>query len=50
MTEPTNKIMKTAEAIEKFVHDGDELIIGNYTVGICMDLVFEVARQRSKAE
>jgi hypothetical protein len=29
MTEATNKMMKTTEAIEKFVPDGDELIIGN---------------------
>jgi len=50
MTEPTNKMMKTAEAIEKFVPDGDERIIGNNTVGTCMDLVFEAARQRSKAK
>lgn len=48
MTEPQSKIMKTSEAIERFVHDDDQLIIGNYTVGTCMDLVFEVARQRKK--
>jgi glutaconate CoA-transferase subunit A len=48
MTEPQSKVMKTSEAIERFVHDGDQLIIGNYTVGTCLDLVFEVIRQKKK--
>lgn len=49
MAEPNNnKIMSCSKAIEKFVHDGDELIIGNYTVGTCTELVYEVARQKKK--
>jgi glutaconate CoA-transferase subunit A len=48
MTEPISKIMCAQEAIEKFVHDGDELIIGNYTVGTCTEFVFEVIRQKKK--
>ena len=40
--------MSAPEAIERFVHDGDELIIGNYTVGTCTELVYEVARQKKK--
>jgi glutaconate CoA-transferase subunit A len=48
MKEPTNKIMSAREAIEAFVHDGDQLIIGNYTVSTCAELVFEVIRQQKK--
>lgn len=40
-----NKVMNSREAIERYVNDGDELIIGNYTVGTCAELVFEVCRQ-----
>ncbi len=40
------KIMNAKEAISKFVHDGDQLVIGNYTVGSCAELVYEVIRQR----
>jgi glutaconate CoA-transferase, subunit A len=40
--------MSSREAIEKLVGDGDELIIGNYTVGTCTELVYEVARQQKK--
>jgi len=43
-----NKVMDAREAISRFVHDGDHLIIGNYTVGSCMELVFEVIRQQKK--
>ena len=43
-----NKVMTAKEAVERFVNDGDELIIGNYTVGTCMELVFEICRQRKK--
>jgi len=45
MTKPIEKVMSTPEAIERFVKDGDHLIIGNYTVGTCMELVFEIIRQ-----
>ena len=48
MAEPEDKVMGSSEAIEKLVHDGDELIIGNYTVGTCTELVYEVARQQKK--
>lgn len=40
-----NKVMSAKEAISRFVNDGDELIIGNYTVGTCCELVFEICRQ-----
>ncbi len=43
-----NKVMSAKEAIERFVNDGDELIIGNYTVGTCTELVYEVCRQEKK--
>ena len=33
MEQATGKVMSAREAIEKFVHDGDEVVIGNYTVG-----------------
>ena len=48
MSEPENKVMSAKEAISKFVHDGDHLIIGNYTVGTCAELVFEVTRQAGR--
>jgi glutaconate CoA-transferase subunit A len=40
--------MSAREAISRFVHDGDQLVIGNYTVGSCAELVYEVARQEKK--
>ena len=48
MARELNKIMTVKEAISRFVHDGDHLVIGNYTVGTCMDMVFEVIRQGRK--
>ncbi|TFG91424.1 MAG: CoA transferase subunit A [Syntrophobacterales bacterium] len=48
MTEITNKIMSAKEAISTFVRDGDELVIGNYTVGSCAELVYEIVRQGKK--
>ncbi|MGD0279008.1 MAG: CoA-transferase [Smithella sp.] len=48
MAKLQNKVMKAQEAIEKFVKDGDHLVIGNYTVGTCAELVFEVIRQQKK--
>ncbi|MDD5712608.1 MAG: hypothetical protein PHY31_07620 [Smithellaceae bacterium] len=48
MTESVNKVMTAKEAIMRFVKDGDHLIIGNYTVGTCAELVFEVIRQGRK--
>jgi glutaconate CoA-transferase subunit A len=46
--EAKSKIMTAKEAIGEFVHDGDHLIIGNYTVGSCAELVYEVIRQQKK--
>lgn len=43
-----DKIMSVKEAINRFVHEGDELVIGNYTVGSCAELVYEIARQKKK--
>jgi glutaconate CoA-transferase subunit A len=43
-----NKVMSAKEAVARFVHDGDALIIGNYTVGTCAELVFEICRQGRK--
>lgn len=40
--------MTAKEAIDKFVRDEDHLIIGNYTISACADLVFEVVRQAKK--
>lgn len=40
--------MSAKEAVARFVSDGDELIIGNYTVGTCTELVYEVCRQGKK--
>jgi glutaconate CoA-transferase subunit A len=48
MTGQINKIMTVKDAISSFVHNGDHLVIGNYTVGTCMDMVFEVIRQGRK--
>ena len=45
MAKPIEKRMSVSEAVSKFVNDGDHLVIGNYTVGTCMELVFEVLRQ-----
>ncbi len=41
-----NKIMSAKEAVSRFVGNGCELIIGNYTVGTCAELVFEICRQK----
>ena len=46
MNSSENKVMSAKEAIERYVQDGDHLIIGNYTVGTCAELVSEVARQQ----
>ena len=48
MTDAQGKVMTAKEAISLFVHDGDELVIGNYTVGSCAELVYEVVRQRKR--
>lgn len=48
MAKPIEKVMTAPEAIDRFVRDGDQLVIGNYTVGTCMELVFEIVRQGKK--
>lgn len=48
MVNENGKIMSVREAIGRFVKDGDEMVIGNYTVGSCTELVFEVARSRRR--
>ena len=48
MAETQSKVMSAREAIGRFVNDGDHLVIGNYTVGTCAELVFEVIRQQKK--
>lgn len=48
MTEQIEKRMSVPEAVGRFVNDGDHLIIGNYTVCTCMELVFEIIRQGKK--
>lgn len=44
----TDKVMSSKEAIERFVQEGDHLVIGNYTVATCAELVYEVVRQQKK--
>jgi glutaconate CoA-transferase subunit A len=48
MAEVNGKVMSAKEAVERFVHNGDELVIGNYTVGSCAELVYEITRQGKK--
>ena len=48
MNSTDNKVMSAREAVSRFIHDGDELIIGNYTVGTCVELIFEICRQSKK--
>ena len=48
MAEASGKVMSAQEAISKFVHDSDQLVIGNYTVGSCAALIYEVIRQGRK--
>jgi glutaconate CoA-transferase subunit A len=43
------QIMSAKEALSRFVNDGDHLCIGNYTVGACMELVYEVIGQERKS-
>jgi glutaconate CoA-transferase subunit A len=48
MAEIKNKLMSAREAVGRFVNSGDHLIIGNYTVCTCAELVYEVIRQKKK--
>lgn len=49
MAKPVNKVMTAKEAVESFADDGAHVIIGNYTVCTCADLVFDVIRQEKKS-
>jgi len=44
----SSKVMTTKEAISRYVHDGDSVIVGNYTEGMPYSLIFEIIRQRKK--
>jgi len=48
MSKKIDKRMSAREAIAEFVHDGDVLVIGNYTLGMACGLVYEIVRQRRK--
>ncbi len=48
MAELKDKIMRAKEAVDTFISDGCELVIGNYTVGSCMALISELIRQGKK--
>jgi glutaconate CoA-transferase, subunit A len=48
MTAEYSKLMSARDAVAENVHDGDTLIIGNYTINIAFGLVNEVARQKKK--
>ena len=43
-----SKVMSAKEAVGRFISDGEHLIIGNYTVGTCLELVFEICRQKKR--
>ncbi len=40
-----NKVMTARQAVAEHISDGAHLVIGNYTVGTCAELVYEVVRQ-----
>ena len=44
----SGKLTTTAEAIKKFIKNGDEVVIGNYTVGTCYNQIMEIIRQGKK--
>ncbi len=48
MVKNGNKVMSAREAVAENVHDGDTLIIGNYTISMPFGLVNEVTRQKKK--
>ncbi len=48
VSQSREKVMSASEAIRQFVKDGDELVIGNYTLCTCAELVYEVVRQKKK--
>ncbi|MHA2391726.1 MAG: CoA transferase subunit A [Promethearchaeota archaeon] len=48
MVNSKNKVMSLKKAISDNVKDGDELILGNYTLSMCVALASEVIRQKKK--
>ncbi len=48
MAKSKEKVMSAKEAVDRFVNTGDHLIIGNYTLGTCTELVGEIIRQEKK--
>ena len=48
MVDSKNKVMSLKEAISNNVNDGDELVLGNYTLSMCVALASEVIRQKKK--
>ena len=43
-----SKVLTAADAVSQFVHDGDTLIVGNYTEASPLALIFEVLRQKKR--
>ena len=48
MSNKVDKRMSAREAIAEYVHDGDTLIIGNYTLCMACGLIYEIVRQKKK--
>ncbi|MHA2472119.1 MAG: CoA transferase subunit A [Promethearchaeota archaeon] len=48
MVSSDNKVMSLKEAVSNNVKDGDELVLGNYTLSMCIALASEVIRQKRK--
>ncbi len=48
MTARKDKLMSAEEAVAEYVHDGDVLVIGNYTLGMACGLVYEIVRQKKR--
>lgn len=48
MVNSKNKVMSIKEAVSNNVKDGDELILGNYTLSMCVALTSEVIRQKKR--
>ena len=48
MVNSNNKVMSIKEAISNNVKDGDELVLVNYTLSMCVALASEVIRQKKK--
>lgn len=48
MNNTGSKVMTTKEAVNRFVHDGDTIINGNYNESLPFSLIFEIIRQGRK--